>query len=114
MALRLRFGDFSRATRSRTLPRATAQTETVLSAARELLATAMPMIEHRGITLVGVAVANLVDNGAVQLMLPIDLCEGEALDAALDAIRARFGMTAITRAVLLGRNPGISMPQLPD
>ena len=72
VVLRLRFDDFSRATRSRTLPRATSQTETVLSAARDLLATAMPMIEHRGITLVGVAVANLVDNGAVQLMLPID------------------------------------------
>ena len=114
VVLRLRFGDFSRATRSRTLPRATAQTETILAAAQELLAVAMPMIEQRGITLVGVAVANLDDDGAVQLMLPVDPYDGEALDAALDAVRARFGTAAITRAVLLGRDPGISMPLLPD
>ena len=114
VVLRLRFGDFSRATRSRTLPRATAQTETVLAAARELLASAMPTIEREGLTLVGVAVANLDDGDVVQLMLPIDPYDGEALDAALDAVRARFGSTAITRAVLLGRDPGISMPLLPD
>ena len=114
VVLRLRFGDFSRATRSRTLPRATAQTETILAAAQELLAVAMPIVEQRGITLVGVAVANLDDDGAVQLMLPVDPYDGEALDAALDAVRARFGTAAITRAVLLGRDPGISMPLLPD
>ena len=114
VVLRLRFGDFSRATRSHTLPRATAQTETILAAVRELLAAALPLVERRGLTLVGVAVANLDDGGAVQLMLPIDAYDGEALDAALDAVRARFGTAAITRAVLLGRDPGISMPLLPD
>ena len=114
VVLRLRFGDFSRATRSRTMPRATAQTETILATARELLAGAMPTIEREGLTLVGVAVANLDDGGVVQLMLPIDPYDGEALDAALDAVRVRFGSTAITRAVLLGRDPGISMPLLPD
>ncbi len=114
VVLRLRFGDFSRATRSSTLPRATAQTQTVLAEARELLATAMPMIERHGLTLVGVAVTNLDDNGAVQLMLPIDRYDGEALDAALDEVRERFGSAAITRAVLLGRDQGLSMPLLPD
>jgi len=29
-------------------------------------------------------------------------------------VRDRFGATAVTRAVLLGRNPGIAMPLLPD
>ena len=38
----------------------------------------------------------------------------EALDAAVDAIRDRYGSAAITRAVLLGRDPGFSMPLLPD
>jgi DNA polymerase IV len=113
VVLRLRFGDFSRATRSHTLPRATAQTEIVLAAARELLATAAPMIARRGLTLVGVAVANL-DDDFVQLVLPIDRYDGDALDAALDAVRSRFGSTAITRAVLLGRDPGLTMPLLPD
>jgi DNA polymerase IV len=114
VVLRLRFGDFSRGTRSLTLSRPTAQTETVLAAARGLLAAATPMIEHRGLTLVGVAVANLDDDDFVQLMLPIDRYDGTALDAALDAVRARFGSTAITRAVLLGRDPGLTMPLLPD
>jgi len=114
VVLRLRFDDFSRATRSHTLPRATAQTHAILAAARALLATATPTIERRGITLVGIAVANLDDDDAIQLTLPIDRYTGAELDAALDAVRARFGSAAITRAVLLGRDPGLTMPLLPD
>ncbi len=114
VVLRLRFGDFSRATRSHTLPFATAHTQTVLATARGLLATAMPTIERRGLTLVGVAVANLERDVPVQLALPFDRQGGGALDAALDEVRARFGPTAITRAVLLGRDQGLSMPLLPD
>jgi DNA polymerase-4 len=114
VVLRLRFDDFSRATRSHTLPQATAHTQTVLAMARGLLATAMPMIERRGLTLVGVAVANLENDDAVQLALPFERQSGAALDAALDAVRDRFGSTAVTRAVLLGRDEGLSMPLLPD
>jgi DNA polymerase-4 len=114
VVLRLRFDDFSRATRSHTLARATAHTQTILASARGLLATAMPMIEHQGLTLVGVAVANLDDDSAVQLMLPLDRYSGSALDAALDEVRERFGPTAVTRAVLLGRDQGLSIPLLPD
>jgi DNA polymerase-4 len=29
-------------------------------------------------------------------------------------VRDRFGSAAVTRAVLLGRDPGVSMPMLPD
>jgi DNA polymerase-4 len=112
--LRLRFDDFSRATRSHTLPRATAHTQTILSTARGLLTTAAPMIERQGLTLVGVAVANLDDDGAIQLALPFDRHSGDALDSALDEVRDRFGPTAVTRAVLLGRNQGLTVPMLPD
>ena len=114
VVLRLRFGDFSRATRSHTLPHATAHTQTILATARGLLATAMPMIERQGLTLVGVAVANLHDDRAVQLILPFDRHSGDALDAALDEVRERFGAGAITRAVLLGRDQGLTVPLLPD
>jgi DNA polymerase-4 len=114
ITLRLRFGDFSRATRSHTLPEATAETQTILATARGLLATAMPMIESRGITLLGVALANLEDGRALQLSLPIERARPIALDAALDEIRDRFGPTAITRAVLLGRDQGLTVPLLPD
>jgi DNA polymerase IV len=114
VVLRLRFGDFSRATRSHTLPRATAHTHMILCTARGLLAGAMPVIEREGLTLVGVAVANLDDDRAVQLALPFDSFSGDALDAALDEVRARFGVNAVTRAVLLGRDLGLTVPLLPD
>jgi DNA polymerase IV len=113
VVLRLRFDDFSRATRSHTLPQATAQTQPILATARGLLATAMPMIERQGLTLVGVTVANLQDDRVIQLALPFDR-HSSALDAALDEVRDRFGSTAVTRAVLLGRDQGLSVPLLPD
>jgi len=114
VVLRLRFDDFSRAARSHTLPQATAQTRTVLSTARDLLTTAMPMIERQGLTLLGVAVGNLEDDGAVQLALPFDRRSASALDAALDDVRDRFGSAAVGRAVLLGRDQGLTVPLLPD
>jgi DNA polymerase IV len=114
VVLRLRFDDFSRATRSHTLPRPTAQTHTILATARGLLAAATPTIERKGVTLVGVSVANLEDDGAVQLLLPFDRRNDGALDAAVDEVRARFGSASLTRAVLLGRDEGLTMPLLPD
>jgi DNA polymerase-4 len=114
VVLRLRFDDFSRATRSHTLPYPTAHTETVLAAARGLLAAAAPLIERKGLTLVGVSVANLANDTPLQLVLPFERRGSGALDAALDEVRARFGSTAVTRAVLLGRDPGLAMPLLPD
>jgi DNA polymerase IV len=114
VVLRLRFDDFSRATRSHTLPHATASTEAILSTARGLLTIAVPLIERRGITLVGVAVSNLDDGRSVQLALPLDAHSSEALDVALDEVRQRFGAAAITRAVLLDRRQGQAMPLLPD
>ena len=114
VVLRLRFGDFTRATRSHTLPQATASTAEILAVARALLVASLPELERRGLTLVGISVANLEDASAVQLVLPFDRVDREALDAALDEVRDRFGSTAITRGVLLGRNPGVTMPLLPD
>src|SRR5207248_2791594 len=114
VVLRLRFDDFTRATRSHTLSRPTAHTPTILAAARDLLILAMPVIERDGLTLVGVAVANLDDDDAVQLSLPFDRLSGTALDATLDEVREKFGSKALTRAVLLGRDEGFSVPMLPD
>ena len=114
VTLRLRFDDFERATRSHTMPEATAHTQTILVTARELFRTAMPMIQSRGITLVGLTLGNLLDDRAIQLALPFDRNHAGALDAALDQLRDRFGTNAITRAVLLGRDQGLSVPLLPD
>ena len=113
VVLRLRFDDFSRATRSFTLPRATGQTFAILEAARALLTAAVPLILARGLTLVGLSLTNLEDADRVQLTLTDDW-RPDALDAALDEVQERFGSTAVTRAVLVGRSPGIVMPLLPD
>jgi DNA polymerase-4 len=115
VTLRLRFDDFTRATRSHTLPQATAETPAILDAARGLLEAALPLIEARGITLIGITLGNLYDDGTVQLALPLGRAAGaEPLDTALDHVRDRFGGEAVTRAVLLGRDPGITVPLLPD
>jgi DNA polymerase-4 len=114
VVLRLRFDDFSRATRSHTLLEATARTEAILVTTRGLLKTAMPMIERRGLTLVGITLTNLAQDGQVQLALPLDHPRATAVDAAVDDVRDRFGSGALTRAVLVGRDPGISVPLLPD
>ena len=114
VVLRLRFDDFTRATRSHTLAEATAETQAILATARDLLAAAMPIIQAQGITLLGVALGNLADDCAIQLALPFERERGKALDAAVDDVRARFGSGAITRAVLLGRDQLLSVPLLPD
>jgi DNA polymerase IV len=114
IVLRLRFGDFSRATRSHTLPQATCETQTILAVARGLFAAALPVIEARGATLVGLTLGNLEDDRAVQLALPFDGGRGPALDVALDDVHERFGSDSVVRAVLLGRDQGLSVPMLPD
>jgi DNA polymerase IV len=114
VALRLRFDDYSRATRSHTLTHATAHTETILATVRALVAAVTPLIERRGLTLVGVAVGNLNNDDAVQLVLPFGRPRGSALDGAIDTVRERFGSGALTRAVLVGRDQGLSVPLLPD
>ena len=72
VVLRLRFDDFGRATRSHTMPRATASTDVILAAARGLVAAAGPLIAERGLTLVGFAVCNIDRDGAQQLELPFE------------------------------------------
>lgn len=114
VVLRLRFADFARATRSHTLVHPTADTEVLLVTARGLLRVALPVLLDRGCSLVGVSLTNLDDDDAMQLMLPFDDVVPGSLDAAVDRVRDRFGSLAVTRAVLLGRDPGISVPLLPD
>jgi DNA polymerase-4 len=114
VVLRLRFDDYTRATRSHTLPHPTAQTRTVLAAARALLAASQTLIEQRGLTLIGITIANLENDLPLQLPLSLDPDDSSLLDAALDEIRTRYGPSAITRATLLGRRPALDMPLLPD
>ncbi len=115
VVLRLRFDDFGRATRSHTLARATSSTDVVLCAARGLVAAAAPLIGERGLTLIGFAVANIDRDGAAQLELPFGGgVDPLAIDTAVDRVRERFGNAMLTRGVLVGRDPGLEMPMLPD
>jgi DNA polymerase-4 len=114
VTLRLRFDDFSRVTRSHSLPEATADTVTLLHAGRTLLASALPEIVRRGITLIGITFSNLFGDDAVQLALPFDGSSASAIDTTLDRLHERFGSSAVTRGVLLGRHERPGVPLLPD
>lgn len=115
VSISIRFDDMKRASRSHRLPAATASTEPLLSAIRLLLADAKPLIEARGITLLGVTLENLAPDDALQLELPLagDPGSNSALDAAVDEVRERFGSEAIMRASLVGHD-GVEAPLLPD
>ena len=112
VVLRMRFEDYSRATRSQTMREPTARTAAILMTASGLLTASMPLIRRRGLTLIGIALANLTDHGGAQLVLPFDRARN--LDATLDRVRERFGSNAITRGALVGRDPGVWVPLLPD
>jgi DNA polymerase-4 len=114
VVLRLRFDDFTRATRSHTLAEATAHTRIILATARELMRAARPLIERKGLTLVGLSLTSLSDDRAVQLAFPFERRRLRALDTTLDDVRDRYGSDAIVRGVLVGHDQGFSMPQLPD
>ncbi|MGC4175872.1 DNA polymerase IV [Demequina sp.] len=114
VVLRLRFGDYARATRSRTLTAPTDRTDILLGVAQGLLASADAEIADRGITLLGVSLAQLSGANSVQPELPIDWHDGARLDTALDAVRDKFGARAVTRAALIGRDQGVSAPRLPE
>lgn len=122
VSIAIRFDDMSRATRAHTLPAATASTDTVLGAVRNLLDAVRPLIAERGITLLGVSLENLASDDAVQLELPLSDCavggstrpnRQPELDAAIDDLRDRFGSDAVTRASLIDTD-SIEAPLLPD
>ncbi len=116
VVLRLRFDDFGRATRSRTLPWSTSSTQSILATARWLVAAAAPVIAERGLTLVGFAVAEIDRTGAEQLALPFreNQTRPFVIDAAIDEVRRRYGRSALTPGVLVGRDNALEMPHLPD
>lgn len=114
VVLRLRFGDYAKATRSRSLRASTDRTAVLLTVARALLATAQPEITSRGITLVGISLSHLDRVENVQPELPIDWGDEARLDTVLDTLRDRYGAASVSRAAQLGRDEGWSSPILPE
>ncbi len=114
VTLRFRFDDFDRMTRSHTLPQSTSATAPILSVARQLLTTAWPTCEERGLTLLGLSIGQLSSADAVQLVLPFDRADSDDLDGAVDRVRERFGSGSLTRGSTVGHDPGVGVPLLPD
>ena len=119
VVLRLRFDDYQRVTRSRSLDEPTESTAVVLELARTLFDEALPLIRDRGCTLIGLSLTNLSTHDAVQLAIPMDgdytdRAPSDELDRTLDDLKNRFGRTAVTRGRLVGREHGHDAPMLPD
>ncbi|MDP2846686.1 MAG: DNA polymerase IV [Humidesulfovibrio sp.] len=100
VTLKAKFDDFTQVTRSRTLPEAICDTQTIFDTAVSLLTELNP---KKNLRLIGVGVSQF-GNKPRQLSLlqpePTDRPKG-ALDTALDAVRSRFGKGAIMRGDLL-------------
>jgi DNA polymerase-4 len=118
IVLRVRFDDMGRATRSHTLPEPTSSSALVYATADSLLDEIWPVVEERGLTLVGVSVGNLDDVGnagaGLQLAMNFTRAEADELDTVIDQVRAKYGGASLTRAASIGTDPGITMPLLPD
>ncbi|WP_456820589.1 DNA polymerase IV [Cellulomonas sp. URHB0016] len=114
VVLRLRFDDYTRATRSRSFLHNTTSGADVAAAAVGLLDAAAPLVRDRGITLVGIALTRLGSDSIVQPTLPLDGPDLGGLDAAVDAVSSRFGKGALVRGSLLRAGEGLAVPLLPD
>ena len=114
VVVRMRFDDYGRATRSHSLPHPTAATAPIIATALGLLGAAWPLVEERGLTLVGVSVAQLGPADVVQAVLPFERADADGLDTVVDAIRDRFGSTALNRAASAGADVGFTVPMLAD
>lgn len=117
VTVRLRWADFSRATRSRTLAGATDSTAPILAATRSMMYDVWGQAVDRGLTLVGVTLSGLDPRGSEQLLLPLDDVRRDQtraeLEQVVDDVRQRFGTTALTRARMLDQDVGTQTPVLP-
>jgi DNA polymerase-4 len=125
VSLKLRYEDFTTVNRSLTLPRPLSSDDALYDAANTLLSR-LRQAERRPVRLIGVGVSNLVDD-AVQLSLqPSAETKGEALSAAFDKVRGKYGTRSLQtgrtafdatvrrREDLFERHPGFSRPPPDD
>jgi len=100
VTLKAKFADFSQVTRSRTLPEAVCDTQTIFDTAISLLTQLNP---RKDLRLIGVGVSQFGERPRqLSLLEPETPAKPKgALDAALDTVRGRFGKGAIVRGDLL-------------
>lgn len=111
--LRLRFEDYESISRSRSVRHPTCSTAQLAAVALALLRAQQATIARRGITLVGVALANLADEAVYQPMLGFEP-DTSRLDAAVDGMTQRFGKGVVTRGSLVTRGEGFAALQLEE
>jgi len=103
VTVKVRFGDFTTITRSRTLPAVTSTAREIGVAAAELLAA---VDTGRGVRLLGVSLSNLEDVsspraeqldlfGTVEEPQAVQVTRVAEVEAVADAIRVRFGASSI-------------------
>ena len=102
VSIKVRFGDFTTITRSRTLSVATDVTQEIYRTACRLLAEQTPPGPVR---LIGVRMEQLGEDAAQQLFLDAPERGWRDADQAADQARAKFGGAAVRPASLLPRNP---------
>ena len=103
VTVKFKFADFAACTRAHTLPQGTASTAVIFATARDLLAA---MALPRPLRLIGITVSQLAA-GEVQPGLFADESQArtDRLEAAVDAVRERFGTAAVRRGRLLRFDP---------
>lgn len=102
VSIKVRYGDFTTITRSRTLKVATDVTQEIYRTACQLLDEQTP---PGAIRLIGVRVEQLGHGEGEQLLLDAPERGWREADAAADQARARFGRVAVGPASLLGQRP---------
>lgn len=102
VSIKVRFGDFTTITRSRTLPVATDVTQVIYRTAGQLLDEQTP---PGAIRLIGVRVEQLGDDPGEQLTLDAPPRGWREADQAADVARGKFGHAAVRPASLLGERP---------
>ncbi len=105
ITLRARFSDLGSITRATTMRTASASSAVLYRTALDLTDGVLSEFPQRGLSLLGISMSNLVPASPLQLELPIfddDLVGGsprelelQALDAAVDDLRDRFGTHAV-------------------
>jgi DNA polymerase IV len=102
VSIKVRFGDFTTITRSRTLPVATDVTQVIYRTAATLLDEQTP---PGAIRLIGVRVEQLGEDSGEQLTLDAPARGWREADQAADVARGKFGHAAVRPASLLGERP---------
>jgi DNA polymerase-4 len=114
ITVRVRFVALESVTRSITLPVAVSATRMLAELTEELVNTALAdHPDRREITLLAISVSNLIVEPALQLELPLALGDDAhrpgttagsarwALDRSMDAVRVRFGRSAVGYATVV-------------